>query len=168
MSKIIVLDAGHLGQITNPKKSSENRECYEWMVSMIKLGHQVVVPEIANYEIRRELLRAKTLPGLNRLDSLKNSSFIHYAPLTTEVMLKTAELWALARQQGTPTTDPKELDGDAILAAQRSYLVSPILWWSSPPLMWDIYPCLRMLNIGVVSVNSCLPEKALTANRPRL
>lgn len=41
-----------------------------------------------------------------------------YAPLTTEVMLKAAELWAEARRRGQPTADPKELDGDVILAAQ--------------------------------------------------
>ena len=39
-------------------------------------------------------------------------------PLTTETMLKAAELWADARRRGVPTADPKELDGDAILAAQ--------------------------------------------------
>jgi len=33
-------------------------------------------------------------------------------------MLRAAELWALARNRGTPTADPKELDGDVILAAQ--------------------------------------------------
>jgi hypothetical protein len=29
-----------------------------------------------------------------------------------------AQLWASARQQGRPTADPKELDGDVILSAQ--------------------------------------------------
>ena len=36
----------------------------------------------------------------------------------TEVMLKAAELWAMARKQGIPSSDPKELDCDIILSAQ--------------------------------------------------
>jgi predicted nucleic acid-binding protein len=43
---------------------------------------------------------------------------ILYLPITTEVMLKAAELWATARQGGYPTAAPDALDGDVILAAQ--------------------------------------------------
>ena len=72
--------------------------------------------QIADYEVRRELLRAGKTRGLARLDLLKNT--LDYLPLTTAVMLKAAELWAQARNQGTPTADAKALDCDVILAAQ--------------------------------------------------
>lgn len=53
---------------------------------------------------------------MQRLDQLR--SRLIYLPLNSEVMLKAAELWAESRSLGKPTADPKELDGDVILAAQ--------------------------------------------------
>jgi predicted nucleic acid-binding protein len=74
------------------------------------------VPEIADYEVRRELLRANKVRGLARLDAL--ADLLEYLPLTTAAMRQAAVLWAQARQQGRPTADDKALDGDVILAAQ--------------------------------------------------
>ena len=116
MRLVIVLDTGPVGMITNPNASVTNRECYQWMESLVQQGAQVWVPEIADYEVRRELLRANKARGIARLDLLKNS--IGYLPLTTPIMLKAAELWAQARRSGTPTADPKALDCAVILAAQ--------------------------------------------------
>ena len=75
-----------------------------------------MIPEIADYEVRREFLRAQRTVGIHRLDQLKEA--LPYLPLTTAVMLLAAQLWAEARQRGRPTADPKELDCDVILAAQ--------------------------------------------------
>ena len=116
MKEIVLLDAGPLGMISNPSATPANLECYNWMESVLMSGSQIIVPEIADYEVRRELLRANKTHGLARLDLLKDT--LDYLPLTTEVMLKAAELWAQARNQGTPTADPKALDCDVILAAQ--------------------------------------------------
>lgn len=60
---VILLDAGPLGMMTNPNASVANRECYRWMESLIVHGARVCVPEIADYEVRRELLRANKLQG---------------------------------------------------------------------------------------------------------
>jgi predicted nucleic acid-binding protein len=116
MNRVIILDTGPVGMITNPNASALNRECYQWMESLVRQGAQVWVPEIADYEVRRELLRADKTRGLARLNLLKNS--IGYLPLTTPIILKAAELWAQARRSGLPTADPKALDCDVILAAQ--------------------------------------------------
>jgi predicted nucleic acid-binding protein len=113
---IILLDAGPLGMISNPNALAINKECYQWMESLIVGGIRVFVLEITDYEVRRELLRANKVKGLARLDLIKNS--VGYLPITTSVMLKAAELWAVARQHGTPTADAKALDCDVILASQ--------------------------------------------------
>lgn len=116
MNGIVLLDASPLGMISNPSATPANLECYNWMESLLTSGYQIIVPEIADYEVRRELLRAGKILGLARLDLLKNT--LDYLPLTTAVMLKAAELWAQARNQGMPTADAKALDCDVILAAQ--------------------------------------------------
>ncbi|MEM1201754.1 MAG: PIN domain-containing protein [Acidobacteriota bacterium] len=90
--------------------------CQAWLRGLLERSARVIVPEIADYELRRELIRARKAKGLARLDAL--ASHLEYSPLTTEAMRRASELWAEARQQGRPTADPKSLDGDVILAAQ--------------------------------------------------
>lgn len=58
MSVIVLLDAGPLGTVTNPKSSPENEACKNWLANLAYNGIEVVIPEIADYEVRRELLRA--------------------------------------------------------------------------------------------------------------
>ena len=41
--------------------------------SLLLSGYQIIVPEIADYEVRRELLRAGKTRGLARLDLVKNT-----------------------------------------------------------------------------------------------
>jgi predicted nucleic acid-binding protein len=103
--------------VTNPKTSStEVQECKVWLNSLMRRGEIIILPEIADYEVRRELIRAGKLAGIKRLDELKSQ--IPYRPLTTEVMLLAAQLWADARKRGKPTAEANALDGDVILAAQ--------------------------------------------------
>jgi predicted RNA-binding protein with PUA domain len=109
--------------VTNPKATFvEAQECKLWLNSLLLKDEIVMLPEIADYEVRRELLRAGKVAGIRRLDQLK--SRLTYRPLTTAVMLLAAQLWAEARRAGRPTADPKELDGDVILAAQAILVAS--------------------------------------------
>jgi len=80
-----------------------------------------VIPEIADYEVHRELLRAGKDRGLGRLDSLKG--MLGYAPITTSVMLKAAEFWASAWKMGRQSADDASLDADMILVAQAGAVV---------------------------------------------
>ena len=54
MSLIVLLDAGPLGMITNPKSSAENEACKNWLAGLAYNGVDMVIPEIADYEVRRE------------------------------------------------------------------------------------------------------------------
>ena len=116
MSLTILLDTGPLGLVTNPKPSPQSLGCGQWLQAMIGQGCRVLVPEIADYELRRELIRANKQQGLARLDGL--AEILEYLPLTTVAMRKAAMLWAQARQQGQPTAGDRMIDGDVILAAQ--------------------------------------------------
>ncbi|MGI0487903.1 hypothetical protein ACN4EK_20875 [Pantanalinema rosaneae CENA516] len=82
-----------------------------------------MIPEIADYEVRRELLRANKVKGLARLDEL--SKLLEYLLITTNSMRQAAQLWAQARQQGQPTAGDKTIDGDMILVAQAMTLAIP-------------------------------------------
>lgn len=119
----IILDTGPLGMVSNPKGSGETLACKQWLRQALNAGHRVVIPEITDYEVRRELLRADRLRGIHRLDELVQT--LEYLPLTTAAMRKAAEFWATSRKQGTPTAADKALDGDMILAAQAS-LTDPL------------------------------------------
>lgn len=113
MISVVILDAGPLGQLAHPRP---HPEIAEWLERLLRSGAAIILPEIADYELRRNLLLEGLIESVARLDQLKIA--LTYLPLTTEVMLQAAELWADARKRGKPTADPRELDCDVILAAQ--------------------------------------------------
>ena len=123
MSRVVLLDAGPLGLVSNPRRSAQSAACARWLQSLAAAGVRLIVPEIADYEIRRELLRAKKAKGLAQLDAL--ARLLEYLPLTTAAMRQAAVFWAQARQQGQPTAGDQTIDGDMILAAQAATLGAP-------------------------------------------
>ena len=113
---LIVLDAGPLGLLSNPTTSRPVEGAWAWASARLDDGCRFVVPEIADYEVRRELIRAGKDLGVERLDLLAHA--LGYAPITTAVMRHAAALWADARNSGIPTAVDPALDADVILAAQ--------------------------------------------------
>ena len=91
--------------------------CNIWLDELLAQGVQVALPEIIDYELRRELLRARKSTGLRRLDYFAKN--LLYLPLTTETMHLAAQFWA-----GLPTATDDALDGDVILAVQAMVLHS--------------------------------------------
>ncbi len=123
MSRVILLDAGPIGLVTNPNRSNESLGCAEWLQILVSSGSRVIIPEIADYEVRRELLRANKVKGITRLDEL--AQLLEYLSITTVAMRQAAIFWAQARQQGQPTAGDKTIDGDIILVAQAVTLAVP-------------------------------------------
>lgn len=118
MTKVVILDAGPLGLVTNPKRTAETIAATRWLIDLLAAGHQVVVPAIADYEVRRELERAGRSTGLAQLDAFNAARADRYLSLTDAALRLGAQLWAQARTLGTPTADPREVDCDVLIATQ--------------------------------------------------
>lgn len=125
MSRVIILDTGPLGLLTNPKKTTETRAMTRWALDMMRAEHRLMVPAIADYEVRRELERAGRRQGLAQLDVFNAARADRYIALSDEALRLAARLWAQARNAGMPTADPKELDCDVLIAAQALTLGIP-------------------------------------------
>lgn len=113
MRQAVLLDTSVLGIVTNPKASPPVVACRQWMEALINGGARLIVPEIADYELRRELLRAGKAPGLTLLDSL--IAQVEYLPLTTTAMRQAAAFWAQARQIGQSTAGDKTIDCEVVM-----------------------------------------------------
>src|SRR5262249_50795138 len=109
--------AGVLGLLRTPAgKSVEAADCARWLAACMQAGKRVLVPEITDYEVRRELIRLGKAKAISQLDALAGAT--EDLPLPTTAMRRAAELWAQARQTGQPTSGDKTIDADIILAAQ--------------------------------------------------
>jgi predicted nucleic acid-binding protein len=109
----LMFDTGPLAKLVHPRP---DRAFAEWFASAMAAEQKIVIPEIADYELRRKLLHQDFKQSIARLDLLE--AFLGYLPLDTATLRRAAELWASARRRGRPTAPPAALDGDVILAAQ--------------------------------------------------
>jgi len=124
MPLTIVLDTSPLGTVTKRRGVAEADACRQWVADCHRAGHTILAPAIAYYEVARELERAGNTTGLMRLDAFCSVPGC-YLPLTDSALRLAVKLWAKARNAGTPTADPKELDGDVLICAQALDLGLP-------------------------------------------
>ncbi|HQU45582.1 MAG: nuclease [Deltaproteobacteria bacterium 21-66-5] len=125
MARLVLLDSGPLGLLTAPPHKAAPQSCAQWLAGLIQAGCRVVVPEIADYELRRELLRAGKMASVRRLDALEQAT--EYLPITTAAMRRAADVWAQARQQGQPTASDNTIDADMILVGQADTIGLPFI-----------------------------------------
>jgi len=123
MSKHILLDSQPLGLISTPMRGSAPTAITHRTRACLAAGHDIYIPEVIDYELRRELLRSQKTISAQELDGLK--SIFNFLPINSAAMLLAADLWASSRQSGLATGDPKKLDIDVILAAQALTLAIP-------------------------------------------
>ena len=115
----LILDTGVLGQVCHPRKHQDVRAWFRLAVR----EHEFLISEIADYELRRELLRIDSRKSLARLDELTRE--LRYVPATTATWRSAARLWAERRRSGIVTGDG--LDGDVLIAAQAIEEVASIV-----------------------------------------
>jgi predicted nucleic acid-binding protein len=116
VSAAVLLDSSPVGLWCHPRTPAVAQACRRWVSDLQTAGRRVILPEIVDYEVRRELVRLNSQVALGLLDQL--GSTIEYLPLTTTAMRLAADLWAQARAGGWQTASDHALDGDVILAAQ--------------------------------------------------
>ncbi|MGH9482410.1 MAG: type II toxin-antitoxin system VapC family toxin [Terriglobales bacterium] len=109
----MVLDSGELGMIVRPQKNSD---VTIWLHDQAARGAYCCLPEIVDFELRRELLFQDFADSLQRLDQLHDA--LLYLPVDTATLRTAAQLWAESMRAARPVAHPKELNVDVILAAQ--------------------------------------------------
>ena len=114
LSLAVFLDSTPLSELAHPETSTAIRA---WLVKFGPDG-TVVIPAIADYEVRRELLRVGRRSSMDRLDEL--SRLLELLPISQPALLLAAEFWARIRREGRPTAAAEALDADVILAAQAA------------------------------------------------
>ena len=68
MARLILLDSGPLGMIVRAPSKPQVVRCVTWLKTISASGATVVIPEIAHYEVRRELFRIRAVGSLRRLE----------------------------------------------------------------------------------------------------
>jgi predicted nucleic acid-binding protein len=129
MPTAYLLDTGPLGLLAH-NKLIHSLPIESWLISEIAAGATVYLSEVADYEVRRELVRliqAGRLPltHLNRLNQLP--TLFPYLSVTTAMWQRAAEFWADARTRGLPTASPAALDGDVLIAAQAAEIQATVV-----------------------------------------
>jgi predicted nucleic acid-binding protein len=121
----IMLDTGPLSLLTERPGRPLREAAQKWLDTLTDAGIPVYVPEVADYELRRELVRASHAASIGRLDTFIAGWPPRYVTVTTTAWRLAADLWAQARNAGQQTAPPEALDGDVILAAQAITLAVP-------------------------------------------
>jgi hypothetical protein len=102
MRAFALLDSGPLGQACRRTGITAADQCRNWIDGLVARAVEVVVPEIADYEVRRELRRINAFGSLSRLDDLVRQGGLSYQPVSTAASRYAALFWANAVNAAYP------------------------------------------------------------------
>ncbi len=123
MKPAVLLDTGPLGVLTNPSHTPARQAAGQWLAGLLSAGRRVLLPDVSDYELRRELLHRRSIQAVNRLDFLHTQ--LEPLLISRNAILRAADIWADARRRGISTAPPGALDFDVVLAAQADTLGGP-------------------------------------------
>ena len=112
---LVLLDETPLSLATHPN-SKKSKPILEWIEELINSNASVQVPEIADYELRRELIRSGKTRSIARLEQFELD--LGFVPLNTDAIRAACKFWADVRNIGQGGASDISLDGDALLAGQ--------------------------------------------------
>lgn len=127
---IVIIETGVLGLLCNPKseQGSEVQKCLDWFYTLPMQGKIALSLDICEYELRRNFIQ-ECLNGNNIskqsisiLDELRTNKVIDFLPLTRDVLVSAARVWADLRIHGQPTANDAHLDIDCIIGAHYQLL----------------------------------------------
>jgi predicted nucleic acid-binding protein len=90
----LLLDTSVLGWACHPRKDADVRA---WLRRAVAV-HELLVSEVADYELRRELLRIGATRSFARLEELGRE--LAYVPVTTATWRSGAKLWTVLDGMG--------------------------------------------------------------------
>jgi hypothetical protein len=91
MARLILLDSRPHGLIVRAPSNQQVVRCFTWLRTISATGATVVIPEIAHYEVRRELFRIRAVGSLRRLEYyLDPTGGLIHLTFSTDAMIKNA------------------------------------------------------------------------------
>jgi predicted nucleic acid-binding protein len=90
VAHLIFLDSEPVGLASQVRGKPRADACRGWLQGLEVAGARILVPEIVDYEVRRELVRVGATAGLRRLDGLL--ARFPLLPLDRPSLLRAADL----------------------------------------------------------------------------
>jgi predicted nucleic acid-binding protein len=122
VARIILLDSGPLGLACSPPTAPGVAPFHAWLADRLAASIRIVVPAVADYEVRREAVRLGASAKLRNLDGLG----LPILELDRLDWLQAADYWAVVRRMGLPTAPDPALDADCLIAGCATVLASGV------------------------------------------